>query len=147
MCLHKYFQEDLYMILIVFVGSNTPFGLPLTRISCHKDPCSKKAPLFEKTAAFLAIFNPFLTYKGLNINFQSTPVLLTKFSENVFLALKVPQSKYHLLWTSRSKKKINFKGRYSEEPFSKNILYMFTQFGQQVLTKGVVWNLKIIFWD
>ena len=63
------FKRIVDMILIVSVGSNTPFGLPLTRISCHKDPCSKKAPLFEETVAFLAIFNPFLTYKGLNINF------------------------------------------------------------------------------
>ena len=51
------FKRIVDMILIVFVGSNTPFGLPLTRISWHKDPYSKKAPPFKATVAFLAIFD------------------------------------------------------------------------------------------
>ena len=40
------FKRVLDMILIVFLGSNRPFGLPLTRISWHKDPYSKKPPPF-----------------------------------------------------------------------------------------------------
>ena len=68
------FKRVVDMILIVFVGSNRPFGLPLTRISWHKDPYSKKPRPFQATVAFLAIFNPFFTYRGLNINIQSTPV-------------------------------------------------------------------------
>ena len=62
------FKSALDMILIVFVGSNRPFGLPLTRISWHKDPYSKKPPPFQATVAFLAVFDPFFTYRGLNIS-------------------------------------------------------------------------------
>ena len=62
------FKRIVDMILIVFVGSNTPFGLPLTRISWHKYLYGKKAPPFWATVAFLAIFDEFLTYRGLNIN-------------------------------------------------------------------------------
>ena len=40
------FNTIVDMILIVFVGSNTPIGLLLTRISCPQDPHSKKAPPF-----------------------------------------------------------------------------------------------------
>ena len=40
------FKRVLDMILIVFVGSNRPFGLPLTQISWDKDPYSKKPPHF-----------------------------------------------------------------------------------------------------
>ena len=68
------FKRVLNMILIVFVGPTRPFGLPLTRISWHKDPYSKKPPPFQATVAFLAIFDPFFAYRGLNINIQSTPV-------------------------------------------------------------------------
>ena len=68
------FKRVLDMILIVFLGSNRPFGLPLTRISWHKDPYSKKPPPFQATVAFLAIFDPLFTYRGLNISIQSTPV-------------------------------------------------------------------------
>ena len=56
------------MILIVFVGSNTPFGVLLTRISWPQDPYSKKAPPFQPTAAFLAIFDKIFTYRGPNIH-------------------------------------------------------------------------------
>ena len=62
------------MILIVFLESNRPFRLPLTRISWHKDPYSKKPPPFQATVAFLAISDPFFTYRGININIQSTRV-------------------------------------------------------------------------
>ena len=68
------FKRLVDMILIVFIGSNRPFGLTLTRISWHKDPYSKKPPPFQATVAFLAIFDPFFTYRGLNISIQSTPV-------------------------------------------------------------------------
>ena len=40
------FKRIVDMILIVFVGSNTPIGLLLTRISYPQDPYSKKAPHF-----------------------------------------------------------------------------------------------------
>ena len=40
------FKRVVDMILIVFVRSNRPFGLPLTRISWDKDPYSKKPPPF-----------------------------------------------------------------------------------------------------
>ena len=109
------FKRIVDMILIVFVGSNTPFGLPLTRVSWHKDPYSKKAPHFQKTVAFLAILNPFFTYRGLNINIQSTPVV--NILENVFHALKLPQYKYHLIWTSRSKENEFQRSLFRGRPF------------------------------
>ena len=117
--------EDV--ILIIFVGSNTPFGLPLTRISWHKDPYSKKAPPFQATVALLAIFDPFLTYRGLNINIQSTPVMLTKISGDVFDALKMPQSKYHPIWTSkfRSQKNQFQMSLFRGAPFQINTFILF----------------------
>ena len=40
------FKRLVDMILIVFIGSNRPFGLTLTRIPLHKDPYIKKPPPF-----------------------------------------------------------------------------------------------------
>ena len=61
------FKRIVDRILIVFVGSNTPLRLLLTRISWPQVPYSKKLPHFKATVAFLANFHSFFTNTGLNI--------------------------------------------------------------------------------
>ena len=50
------FKRVVDMILIVFVGSNRPFGLPLTRLAWHKGSYSKKHPPFWQLLPFYKHF-------------------------------------------------------------------------------------------
>ena len=117
MCLHIYFQEDCrydsdcFRRLIYTHWTTSHPNIMTPR------PIQQKRPTFQVNSCLFDNFDEFFTYIDLNINIQSTPVLLTKILENVFHALKLPQSKYHLIWTPRSKENQFQRSLFRGRPF------------------------------
>ena len=145
MCLHKYFQEDCrydsdcFRRLIYTHWTTSHSNIMTPR------PIQQKCPTFQINSC---LFDEFFTYRGLNINIQSTPVLLTKILENVFHALKLPQSQYHLIWTPKFKSKENeFQRSFRGGPFQIcTLIFSFSIFFSPVrhTTYKETWDMSIL---
>ena len=116
MCLHKYFQEDCRydsdcfrsLIHTYWTTSHRNIMTPKTNIAKTPHLLGQQLPFW----LFLTKFLP----TGASISIFSQQ-LLTKILENVFLALKLPQSKYHLIWTPRSKENQFQRSLFRGRPF------------------------------
>ena len=103
MCLHEYFQENCRYVSDCFRRLKYTYWAASHPNIMTPRPIQQKGPTFLGNCC---PFSHFLThFLPLQVSISIfSQHLLTRILENLFHALKVTQSKYHLIWTPRSKK-------------------------------------------
>ena len=94
-CSFNFFKVVVDMILIVFVDSYIPQRLLISQIWWPHP--------FNQQLHFWRFLTFFIYIALISLFSQHNNVMLTKSLENLFHVLEIPQSKYHLIWTLRSK--------------------------------------------
>ena len=96
------FKRIVDMILIVFAQIH-PLGYFSPNIMTPR-PIQQKGLTFLSNCCLFCNFRPIFDLYKSEYQYLVNTVLLTRILENVFHALKMLQSRYHLVWTPRSKK-------------------------------------------